>query len=127
MKTNPQLPIPNRRALTSAALLLSAGILSAQLPEGSSLQLSRGSGNVSHFLDFTDPGNHTWILQSSPDLTHWADADTCKVHNGSYRLSVSAGNAPERLFYRGAYDPTQQTVTTQSVRFAPEGKAAPTW
>lgn len=110
MKTKPQLPITGRRALTAAALLLSAGILSAQLPEGSSLKLSRGSGNVSHYLDFTDPGDHTWILQSSPDLTNWTNADTCKVHNGSYRLAVSAGSAPARLFYRGVYDPTEQTM-----------------
>ena len=109
MKTNPPAPIPGRPALTAAALLLTTGLLAAQLPEGSSLQLSRGSGNVSHYLDFTDPGNHTWILQSSPDLILWTHADTCKVYNGSYRLAVSAGNIPARLYYRGAYDPAQQT------------------
>ena len=118
MKTNPPAPIPGRPALTAAALLLTTGLLAAQLPEGSSLQLSRGSGNVSHYLDFTDPGNHTWILQSSPDLILWTHADTCKVYNGSYRLAVSAGNIPARLYYRGAYDPAQQTGASSLSRHA---------
>jgi len=93
----------------AAALLLTLAGATAQLPEGSSLQLSPGSGTAAHYLDFTDPGNHTWLLQTSQDFTHWTTEDTCKVHNGKFRIAVSAGSAPQRQFYRALYDPAQQT------------------
>jgi cytochrome c peroxidase len=115
MKTNPHLPPQTRTRRASsvaAALLLTAATAPAQLPPGSSLELAPGTGEVMHYLHFTDPGDHTWILQTSPDFTNWTNADTCKVHNGKYRMAVNTGSAPDRLFYRAVYDPAQQTLTS---------------
>lgn len=109
MKTKPR-PQTNRRASTAAAaLLLTLATAPAQLPTGSSLTLAPGSGDTAHYLDFTDPGNHTWKLQATTNFATWADLDTCKVHNGKYRMAIGAGSAPGRQFYRAVYDPAQQT------------------
>ena len=116
MKTNPrktQTTARSRRVTTvAAALLLSAAAAPAQLPEGSSLQLTPGTGGVLHYLNFTDPGDHTWHLQASDNALDWTDVDACKVHNGSYRMAVSSAGAPARRFYRAIYDPAKQTVTS---------------
>jgi cytochrome c peroxidase len=107
MKTNPR---KSQTGTASAAvtLLLTLSAI-AQLPDGSSLQITPGTDSVAHYLDVTDPGNHTWLLQTSPDFTNWTTGDTCKVHNGKFRLAVGAGSAPQRQFYRAVYDPAQQT------------------
>jgi cytochrome c peroxidase len=111
MKTK---PYPNRRRscgpLLAAALLTMGFPAAAQLPERSSLQLTSASGEILTHVDITDPGNHAWRMQTSTNLTDWFDAETVKVHNGSYRVSVSKSTAPRSLFYRAVYDPAFQTV-----------------
>lgn len=96
----------------AAALLLTATAASAQLPEGASFQMQPGSGDVLTHLEFTDPGNHSWILESSTNLTDWTVSDTCKVHNGRFAISVPRANASTARFYRATYNPAAQTVST---------------
>ena len=99
--------------LRAAALLLTAAAPAlAQLPKGSALDLSPGNAGILTNLNFTDPANHAWILESSTNLTDWAEADVCKVHNGRYRMSIGAGSAPSTQFYRAVYNPARQTVAS---------------
>lgn len=62
---------------------------SAQVP----LQVSEDSARVQArasagglVLEVEDPGNHSWMLQSSIDLEGWSDMTTIRVFNG--RLSI---------------------------------------
>ncbi len=105
-----------RRILHAAALLLAAATPApAQLPDGSSLEMSRGGGETLTNLDFTDPANHAWIVQTSTNLTDWTETDVCKIHNGRYRMAVGTGAAPRAQFYRAVYDPARQTVSSTVV------------
>ena len=113
MKTNPQSQTLRRRASAAAAsLLLTLAAAPAQLPEGASFQMLPGTGDTLLRLEFTDPGNHAWLLQTSPNLADWTSADTCKVHNGRFSVSIGKATAPTAQFYRAVYDPAQQTVTS---------------
>lgn len=96
--------------LAAALCLTAAASALAQLPDGSSLTLSPGGGDVLANLHLTDPANHAWILQASSNLTDWTEAEVCKVHNGRYRMAIGAGSAPSSQFYRAVYDPARQTV-----------------
>ena len=114
MKTQPTPTQGGARRISRAAALLltAAGPVAAQLPDGSSLSLLPGSADTLTNLEFTDPGNHAWILQASTNLTDWSESETCKVHNGRFLMSISAGSAPRSQFYRAIYDPARQTVSS---------------
>ncbi|HEX2746396.1 MAG TPA: cytochrome c peroxidase, partial [Verrucomicrobiales bacterium] len=94
----------------AVAILATALPATAQLPDGSSLQLTPGGENTLTNLEITDPGDHSWLMQTSTNLVDWTTTDTCKVHNGRYRVSISKGSAPSAQFYRAVYDPLQQTT-----------------
>jgi cytochrome c peroxidase len=111
MKT-PHSPTRRRaRVLPLVTALLAGGLPApAQLPEGSSLQLTPGAGTVLTHLEIIDPGDHAWVVQSSTNLADWFDVDTCKVYNGRYRRSLNKETAPAVQFYRAIFDPLQQTT-----------------
>jgi cytochrome c peroxidase len=90
-----------------ASALLSAAAL-AQLPAGSGLSVVAGTGSSVADVTLTDPGNHTWKLQSSTDLSVWADVATWKIHNGHFRHGTSTPG----LFFRAVFDPAAQTGTS---------------
>ena len=83
----------------------------AQLPAGSSLGIAPGAAANSANVTVTDPGNHVWVMQSSPNLATWTDVETWKVHNGNFHRSVGFTPAPGvRLFYRTVYDPAHAAI-----------------
>ena len=87
----------------------------AQLPAGMSLDLKRPSASAIK-LTITDPGNHLYLMQSSPDMKTWSDVDTWRVYNGTFNrnFTINAQAAPN-LFYRAVYNSsaaiTKSTVT----------------
>lgn len=86
-----------------------ATLCQAQLPDGTAVHLSPGSVAHSSLVSISDPGDHVWTLQSSPNLTSWSNVQTFKVHNG--RLSQQVMHAPSSsmLFYRMAYSDALQS------------------
>jgi cytochrome c peroxidase len=100
------------RALLGAALL-TAVHGSAQLPTGTLVQISPPKDAEAAKVELLNPGNHTWILQSSTDLASWTDLETFKVHNGRFRRTVTpAVGQSERGHYRLLYNPAGQTLTS---------------
>ena len=89
--------------IAALALVASVSFATAQLPAGSSLSIAHGAATNTASVTVTDPGNHFWILQSSPNLIDWTDVETCKVHNGNFHRGYSVNAA--RFFYRSIYDP----------------------
>jgi cytochrome c peroxidase len=99
----------SRRAVVfTAAVLLSLSILEAQIPPSASMTIvPRGSASASVTLN--DPGDHVWILQSSPDFSTWSELTAWKIHNGAFHQTFN-GDAGGRTFYRALYDPARQDV-----------------
>ena len=60
----------------------------AQAPADSRVNFSPAAGNGFMRVSVLDPGNHTWNLQISNDLTSWYDFQTIKVHNGSFATNL---------------------------------------
>ncbi len=97
-----------------AVLALAAGtaLAAAQLPAGSSLSIAPETANAAA-VTVTDPGNHIWVLQSSPNLSIWTDLETWKVHNGHFSRILTHTPAPGlRLYYRTVYDPARADLTS---------------
>jgi cytochrome c peroxidase len=106
-------PSSSTAAVLLSALALGTSHVSAQLPTGSSLSIAPGTGTNTASVAVTDPGNHQWVLQSSPDLVTWTDVETWKVHNGNFHRSVSFTPAPGlRAYYRTVYNPANTNVTS---------------
>ena len=100
-----------RRLLAPAALLaFGLGAIRAQLPDQTRIQISPGIVRDTVEVQVSEPGNHVWVVQSSPDLTNWSNVETWKVHNGSFRRSFSASAASGPRYFRAFYNPAQQTV-----------------
>ncbi|HSH95297.1 MAG TPA: hypothetical protein VK968_14230, partial [Roseimicrobium sp.] len=95
------------RKIASAVMMPAfvAASAMAQLPSDSSLGITTGVTTGSVQVKVNDPGNHTWVLQSSPDLQTWSNVETWKVHNGSFSRSFTHDPiVTARLFYRSAFD-----------------------
>ena len=108
------------RFFTSATALLAALALGAtvraQLPAGSALSIGLGAAANSATVTVADPGNHVWVLQSSPDLTTWTDVETWKVHNGNFHRGIGYTPAPGlRAYYRTVYDPAHADIPSTTV------------
>ncbi len=102
---------PSCLAVLGLTLVAIAPFASAQLPAGSSLGIAPGTTANTATVTVTDPGNHVWVLQSSPDLVTWTDVETWKVHNGNFHRPLSYTPAPGlRLFYRTVYDPARADI-----------------
>lgn len=72
------------------------------------LGIAPGTGTNVISIRVTDPGNYVWLLQSSTDLTNWAEVAAIKLHNGSFRQGIlpTASN----LMFRALYEPARQTI-----------------
>ncbi len=104
-------PHPLRALLGAACLTALHGY--AQLPTGTAVQISPPRNTEAAKVELLNPGNHTWILQRSTDLTSWTDLETFKVHNGRFRRTVPSADTPAgRGYYRVSYNPTGQTLTS---------------
>lgn len=64
--------------------------------DGSALTLKMAESQV--ILNIHNPGNHAWLVRSSPDLRTWTDHSSHRVFNGALAVTV----APEGLtqFYQ---------------------------
>ena len=97
--------------IAALALAASAPLAVAQLPAGSALSIAPGAAANSASVNVTDPGNHVWVLQSSPNLATWTDVEMWKVHNGNFHRGLSYTPAPGlRLFYRTVFDPAHADI-----------------
>lgn len=94
-----------------AVLTLTLQPAPAQLPAGAKTAILPPTGSEAAKVEITNPGNHTWVLQSSPDLTNWTNATTFKVHNGVLRKNVTSAG-PTASYYRLVFDPSAQTLTS---------------
>lgn len=94
---------PIRQTLIVAAMVPAAF---AQLPSGAALRLTQPAGGTTVRLALSDPENHSYLIQSSPDLKTWSDVGTWKIYNGNINrnLALQSGGT---LFYRASYDPTR--------------------
>lgn len=95
-----------------AATILAAQIAPAQLPTGTSSSITPPTGAKAAKVEITNPSNHTWVLQSSPNLSSWTNVETFKVHNGRLRKNVAAAIGGTGSFYRMVYNPAGQTLTS---------------
>jgi cytochrome c peroxidase len=111
MKTNPLI-------LKRTSMILAAGIAAltqttlAQLPSGTSSAILPPTGTEAAKVEITNPGNHTWVLQKSPDLTTWTTVETFKVHNGRFRKNVAAVAGSTGSYYRLSFDSAGQTLSS---------------
>jgi cytochrome c peroxidase len=105
-----------RLVLSSA--LLSASFATAQLPDGAAISLSHGMAANSSRVTITDPGNHVWTLQSSPNLGDWTDVQSYKVHNGRLDTTVAHASSTTQLFYRTIYSAALQGTITSTTASA---------
>ncbi len=74
-----------------------------------SLGIAPGPGTNFVSVRITDPGNHVWVLQSSTNLTNWAEVTALKLHNGSFQHGIPPA-APPNVLFRAVYDPARQTI-----------------
>ena len=98
-------PASLRPLTTLAALALAAStvLASTELPPDSTCGFLHHSGDSLPRLTLTDPGNHAWIIQSSPDLAHWTDLQTVRVYNGSLRTAFLADGTGGTRYFRSLY------------------------
>jgi len=102
------------RMLLAVTLAIASNMLTASatvpLAPSASLGLATtNGGNIS--LAISNAGNQSWIVQSSSNLTGWAEVENLKIFNGSYHRSYSS-IAANQLFYRAFYDANRQTNTS---------------
>ena len=95
-----------------AASILAAQIAPAQLPTGTSTNITPPTGAEAAKVEINNPGNHTWVLQSSANLSSWTNVETFKVHNGRLRKNVAAAVGGTGSYYRMVYNPAGQTLTS---------------
>ena len=95
---------PIRQILT---LVFLASAATAQLPSGASLNLTVSPANSTVRLTLSDPENHPYLIQSSPDLSKWTNVGLWTIHNGHLNGNLPLQASPSKLFYRAHYDPTR--------------------
>jgi cytochrome c peroxidase len=105
-------PIPLLRILACLLTTAPAGIVCAQLPDGSTATIAPGTAGAAANVTVHDPGNHSWVIQRSTNLANWTDVETLKVHNGRFQRGVAGvANAPG-VYYRASFNPALQTLTS---------------
>ncbi len=95
-------------AVSAAEILFNASVVQAQLLPNALMTIIP-SGPSSTSIGLSDPGNHVWILQSSPDFTTWTEVAAWKVHNGAYHRTLNRAGG-DRLFYRALFEPARQDI-----------------
>lgn len=76
------------------------------LPPDSTCQFLHHPGDAVPRLTLADPGNHAWIIQSSPDLVHWTDHQTLRVYNGTWGTAFLADGVGGTRYFRSLYLPS---------------------
>ena len=85
----------------------------AELPFGTEVRIGRPDAQGTARLELWNPGNHTWLIQGSNDLSGWSTVETLKVHNGFLSRTLSApGPTAARTYYRFVFDPAAQNLTS---------------
>lgn len=84
--------LPLFAAITFPILVHAAVELPA---ESATVKTLRGENGL--VLEMRDPGNHSWMLQSSADLSQWTNGSSYRVFNGLLRIPVPA-DGPARFF-----------------------------
>src|ERR1041384_4303693 len=101
------------RCLTAMLLVCLLAVISfarEPIPVSSSLRISPdGAGNLVN-VTVSDPYNFVWTLQSSSNLTDWAEVEALKVHNGSFARQFAPDAASPVLFFRAVYDAARQDI-----------------
>lgn len=100
------------------SLLSSLVQAQAQLPDGTAISLVTDAAASTSRVSITDPGNHAWVLQASPNLVNWTDVEPLKVHNGHLTRQLAHAPSTMRLFYRTSYSAAQQSVLTSTTASA---------
>jgi cytochrome c peroxidase len=106
MKANPIL----RFARNAATLVFALSIASAYaaVDPNASVNLAKTNGNAVS-LSINNSGNQVWTIKSSSNLTSWAELESVKIHNGSFRRTYSIVT-DENVFFRAVYDPARQDI-----------------
>ena len=109
MPSNPVFP----RCLPLVFCLWAAGHAKAQLPQGTEVRMGIPDVAGVAKLELVNPGNHTWTVQGSSNLSEWATIGTIKVHNGRLTRNLqTAGPGAPREYYRLRFDPAAQTLSS---------------
>jgi cytochrome c peroxidase len=105
MKTNPRPTLV--RFVGCLGFIVSLATAFGGVATNSALTLSKISGSTMS-LNVSNAANQVWVIQSSSNLTSWAEVDSLKIFNGYYRHSYT-NSAGGNLFYRAYYDAARQT------------------
>lgn len=102
------------RSLKVAAAVVVLGVsvpgASSQLPGEASAGVAPGAASNTVNVTVTDPGNHVWKLQSSPNFQSWTDAATIKVHNGHFQRTLSYSPTTPALYFRHFYSSAEPNI-----------------
>ena len=103
-----------QRSLAAIACALAALPAFAQLPQDSGLSIVPAPGGSVANVGVADPGDHVWLLQSSPSILSpsWTDVATWKIHNGRFQQGFAPTAGAQKLFFRAIFDPSQQNVSS---------------
>ena len=102
--------VPAKITVLAVALLSTAPFAFGQLPNEASASVAPGAAANTVNVTVTDPGNHVWKLQSSPDFQTWSDVATVKVHNGHFQRTLSHSPSASALFFRHFYSSTEPDI-----------------
>ncbi len=100
------------RVAATILVIFSTSLVQAQLPAGSSIAIAPGTDGNAANVTVNNPGNHSWVMQQTTDLTTWTNVQTFKVHNGRSQRAMPVVGGANRVFYRSLYDPAAQTLTS---------------
>jgi cytochrome c peroxidase len=103
MKANPTLNF----AIFTATLMVGWHALAATTLTPSAF-LSLSKTNSTSSLTISNAGDQAWIVQSSSNLTSWAEVENLKIHNGIFRRSYTNAGAAN-IYFRAFYDAARQT------------------
>ena len=119
MKANPTSQ-RNVAALT-AVMAVTASFAAVSMPPSSSLTITPGAVSNATRVTINDPFNHVWVLESSSNLTGWAEVEALKIHNGSFARTFAKEAANPSLFFRAHFDAARQDLlsTVESARLLP--------
>ncbi|MES2923489.1 MAG: cytochrome c peroxidase [Verrucomicrobiota bacterium] len=101
-----------KNLLIVAATFALAPLAPAQLPSATAVSISPGTSGAVVRMNLTDPGNHVWSVERSPDLIHWTRITTTKVHNGNYSYDWLPENGVPAYYYRAGYNAAEQDLTS---------------
>ncbi len=100
------------RVVATVLAAFSASLIHAQLPAGSSIAITAGTGGSAANVTVTDPGDHSWVMQQTTDFATWTNVETFKIHNGRLQRGMAAAGGASGVFYRAIYDPAAQALTS---------------